>query len=226
MRFRNIVVIRLLVYKFIFSSLKPGIILIDHGHFQYNTMSLGLALWSFHFMTVSSKSFFPKVIGAFLFCMALNFKQMTLYYAPAVFSFLLGKCCAVDFFKRFSFLGITVIFSFALLWWPFYFYADAEVGGVQSLMQVMLRLFPFQRGLFEGKVSIQNFMIRPRINAWNFSLSSLTFYKGSKHLVRTICKTFIPKKTDTTICSTHLGIVIDFVVFLTCMLQNFYSFQI
>ena len=71
--------------------IQPSIILIDHGHFQYNTVALGLALWSFHYMTMPA-TFANCIGGSILFCLALNFKQMTLYYAPAVFAYLLGKC--------------------------------------------------------------------------------------------------------------------------------------
>lgn len=134
--------------------------LIDHGHFQYNTVALGLALWSFHFMTKGS-GFQNCVWGSFLFCMSLNFKQMTLYYAPAVFMYLLGRCFAAkkEWLVRFFVLGGTVIFSFGILWWPFfvYPYTDDETGvklsSIENVLHVLKRLFPFQRGLFEGKVS-------------------------------------------------------------------------
>ena len=33
-----------------------------------------------------------QLLGSFLFCLALNHKQMTLYYAPAFFAHLLGRC--------------------------------------------------------------------------------------------------------------------------------------
>ena len=28
--------------------MQPAIVLIDHGHFQYNAVALGLSLWSLH----------------------------------------------------------------------------------------------------------------------------------------------------------------------------------
>ena len=33
-----------------------------------------------------------EVLGSVLYCVALNHKQMSLYYAPAFFAFLLGRC--------------------------------------------------------------------------------------------------------------------------------------
>jgi alpha-1,3-glucosyltransferase len=32
------------------------------------------------------------LLGSVYFCLALMFKQMALYFAPAIFAFLLGKC--------------------------------------------------------------------------------------------------------------------------------------
>jgi alpha-1,3-glucosyltransferase len=67
--------------------LNPAAVIIDHGHFQYNCISLGLAagaaaaiVWGAHIM------------GSVLFCLALSHKQMALYYAPAFFAHLLGCC--------------------------------------------------------------------------------------------------------------------------------------
>lgn len=164
---------------------QPALILIDHGHFQYNTVALGLALWSFHFMTLPE--FSNCIVGSILFCLALNFKQMTLYYAPVVFFYLLGRCCSGDsnnntfqqrirlFFFRLAALGVTVIITFAALWWPFLYYEQTAITAISSTVverfqHVLRRLFPFQRGLFEGKVSnlwcalsVKPFSIRQRI---------------------------------------------------------------
>ena len=133
--------------SFLVSLLQPAIILIDHGHFQYNTTALGLALWSFYYFALPGLS--SKLIGAVFFVGALNFKQMTLYYAPAVFAYLLGWCfgCRENTTKivRFVSLGITVIACFLILWIPFIYTGTA--------LQVLKRQFPFQRGLFEGKVA-------------------------------------------------------------------------
>ena len=48
---------------------------------------LGLILWSLN-------CFFYDydVLGSIFFCLALGFKQMALYFAPAIFAYLLGKC--------------------------------------------------------------------------------------------------------------------------------------
>ena len=154
---------------------QPAIILIDHGHFQYNTISLGLALWSFHFISSSTNEFGP-IVGSILFSLALNFKQMELYHALAVFAYLLGRCFRhanryTHIIANFIALGVTVILTFAMLWLPFVMSPPSDAtSNLDGVLQIIKRVFPFQRGLFEGKVaniwcalSIKPFSIRSRI---------------------------------------------------------------
>lgn len=156
---------------YLLALFQPAIVLIDHGHFQYNTVALGLALWSFYFMT--HPNFYLHCIWAsMLFCFALNFKQMTLYYAPAIFAYLLGRCFVPTTpgqdvhsqrcLERFAALGVTVIVCFLLMFWPFLSFgpSDEDVQGISTLgvvlnrgKHVLIRIFPLERGLFEGKVA-------------------------------------------------------------------------
>lgn len=140
---------------------QPAILLIDHGHFQYNTVALGLSIASFSFMVQSE--FGACVLGGFFFSLALNFKQMTLYYAPAVFFYLLGRCAANaksrwrSFVSRILWLGGVVLVTFHVLWEPFVKYAPSDRSPIptplERLAHVLSRIFPFERGLFEGKVA-------------------------------------------------------------------------
>jgi alpha-1,3-glucosyltransferase len=60
------------------------------------------------------------------------------------------------FVQRFCCLGLTVILTFAILWWPILSYPpthDESITLLERLSQVLQRIFPFHRGLFEGKVS-------------------------------------------------------------------------
>jgi alpha-1,3-glucosyltransferase len=152
---------------------QPAILLIDHGHFQYNTVALGLSISAFSYMV--RENFLSCIYGSFLYCLALNFKQMTLYYVPAVFFYLLGRCMAKPsrFFLRFLLLGVTVIFTFWFLWTPFLKYGPSQTENtpLDRAKQILLRIFPFERGLFEGKVAniwcalnTRPFSIRDRIN--------------------------------------------------------------
>lgn len=125
--------------------LYPGLILIDYGHFQYNAVSLGFALWG-----ILGVSYHWDLLGSLAFCLALNYKQMELYHSLPFFCFLLGKC-----FKKglkgkglvlLMKLACTVVASFALCWLPF-------VTEKEQALQVLRRLFPVDRGLFEDKVA-------------------------------------------------------------------------
>ncbi|KAG8437114.1 hypothetical protein GDO86_007984 [Hymenochirus boettgeri] len=125
--------------------LYPGLILIDHGHFQYNCVSLGLALWG-----VIALSLKWDLVATFAFCFALNYKQMELYHSLPFFCYLLGKCLKGGITGKGVFLlfqiGFTVIASFALCWIPF-------LTDTEQVLQVLRRLFPVGRGLFEDKVA-------------------------------------------------------------------------
>ena len=130
----------------------PASILIDHGHFQYNGVCIGLALLGAVAILNDRDA-----IGSILFCLSLNFKQMALYYAPVFFFVLLRKCAEKStWFRKILHLmkvGLAVIFSFTALWLPFcLFHAESETC-VSSLLQVLSRQFPFSRGIFEDKVA-------------------------------------------------------------------------
>uniref|UniRef100_A0A2M4BJW2 Alpha-1,3-glucosyltransferase n=1 Tax=Anopheles marajoara TaxID=58244 RepID=A0A2M4BJW2_9DIPT len=129
--------------------LYPGQMLIDNGHFQYNNVSL--ALFVLAALAIASS----KVIlsGAVLFCLALNYKQMELYHALPFFFQLLRHCFESDpgnrlvtGIKRLVVLGVTVLVTFALVWLPW-------LGSLEDVGQLVHRIFPVSRGLFEDKVS-------------------------------------------------------------------------
>ncbi|GCC35929.1 dolichyl pyrophosphate Man9GlcNAc2 alpha-1,3-glucosyltransferase isoform X1 [Chiloscyllium punctatum] len=124
--------------------LYPGLILIDHGHFQYNSVSLGLALWG-----LLGLLFDRVLFGSVAFCLALNYKQMELYHALPFFCYLLGNCLKKGLkgegLIRLIKIALVVLISFAFCWLPF-------LTSLQQSLQVLQRLFPIDRGLFEDKV--------------------------------------------------------------------------
>lgn len=69
------------------ATLYPGQILIDNGHFQYNNVSLGLTV-----LAVVALLKDKRILGAVLFVLALNYKQMELYHALPFFFYLLANC--------------------------------------------------------------------------------------------------------------------------------------
>uniref|UniRef100_A0AAQ6IVH6 Alpha-1,3-glucosyltransferase n=1 Tax=Anabas testudineus TaxID=64144 RepID=A0AAQ6IVH6_ANATE len=140
--------------------LYPGLTLIDYGHFQYNGVSLGFFLWGAVALGLGWDS-----LGSMAFCLALNYKQMELYHALPFFCYLLGKCIKLGLIGRGLFLlvriAVTVLVTFALCWLPF-------LSDPDQALQVVRRIFPVARGLFEDKVA----------NAWcslNVN-SSLAFF--------------------------------------------------
>ncbi|CAI5738736.1 unnamed protein product [Hyaloperonospora brassicae] len=129
--------------------LQPAVLLIDHGHFQYNNVCLG-----FTALGVALVLQGHEVLGSICYCLALNFKQMALYYAPAFGVFLLSRClyrkmCILHLGK----LALAVIATFALIWFPFCAYPSEKETCMSSMAQVVHRIFPFGRGLFEDKVA-------------------------------------------------------------------------
>ncbi|XP_051752270.1 dolichyl pyrophosphate Man9GlcNAc2 alpha-1,3-glucosyltransferase [Ctenopharyngodon idella] len=125
--------------------LYPGLVLIDYGHFQYNCVSLGLALWGILGLGLGWDLF-----GSLAFTLALNYKQMELYHSLPFFCYLLGKCIKQGLTGRGLFLlakiSLTVLVTFAFCWMPF-------LSDPKQPLQVLDRLFPVGRGLFEDKVA-------------------------------------------------------------------------
>lgn len=132
----------------------PGQIIIDNGHFQYNNISLGLAALAIAAIFRNADRW-----AAVVFVLALNYKQMELYHALPFFFYLLGhsfKTTSIkskEFSQRFLngiknviILGLIVIVTFGLIWMPW-------LRSVDHFKQVVHRLFPVARGVFEDKVS-------------------------------------------------------------------------
>ncbi|XP_048758036.2 dolichyl pyrophosphate Man9GlcNAc2 alpha-1,3-glucosyltransferase-like isoform X2 [Ostrea edulis] len=122
--------------------LYPGFLLIDHGHFQYNCVSLGLALFGVVWISRGFHSW-----GSICFSLALNYKQMELYHALPFFCYLLGWC--LQKWARLPHLftiAATVLSTFMVCWLPF-------LRSKESVLQVVHRVFPLARGLYEDKVA-------------------------------------------------------------------------
>ncbi|KAF9297005.1 Glucosyltransferase-like protein [Linnemannia elongata] len=124
--------------------LQPGVILIDSGHFQYNTVMLGLVVWAVNFFLSDQ-----DVLGSVAFCLALGFKQMALYFSPAVFAYLLGKSFRQGFIGciwKLMKLGLAVVLTLGLLFSPW-------MQSKEEALQVVHRIFPVFRGLYQDKVA-------------------------------------------------------------------------
>lgn len=112
--------------------LSPAPILVDHGHFQYNCLPLGLACWTAKLIENR------PLAAAACFCVALNTKQTALYYAPAVFFEFLARARSL---KDVAKVAAVVVATFAVVWAPIF------------STQALRRCFPVERGIFEDKVA-------------------------------------------------------------------------
>jgi len=162
--------------------MQPATILIDHAHFQYNTVMLGFVLASM--LSVLSDRYMWACV---FFVAALCFKQMALYFAPAIFAYLVGVCLLPEpRFSRFVGIAAVTLFCFAAMFAPLflgsiynqYWGISVPLSGTDrtvnhlfsqslplidpqsisyptflQLAQAIHRIFPFARGLFEDKVA-------------------------------------------------------------------------
>ena len=159
--------------------LQPAPILIDHAHFQYNTVMLGFVL-----ACMSSVLAGKTLWSCAFFVAALCFKQMALYFAPAMFAYLMGTCILPKHdVLRFILVALVTALSFALAFAPLLlgtiyesFQSPKLLSGLEppailtslpmqldkrswfyplllELAQSVHRIFPFARGIFEDKVA-------------------------------------------------------------------------
>ncbi|KAI1435738.1 glycosyltransferase family 57 protein [Xylaria sp. CBS 124048] len=121
--------------------LSPGLLIIDHIHFQYNGAMYGLLLLSLVLARQRSTLLASGLVFAALLCM----KHIYLYLAPAYFVFLLRAYCLspTSIFRIQLFncvkLGVGILAVFGAAFGPF------AVKG--QILQIFSRLFPFSRGL-------------------------------------------------------------------------------
>lgn len=134
--------------SFLLMVFSPALLLIDHGHFQYNSVCLGLVLLS---VFCIERDY--DCIGSFFFVMAIGYKQIALYYSLVFFVWLLRKCYDRRSTSHLFFIGVTVIASFALLFLPFCIHLPKDLSPLSSLRAVIQRMFPWDRWVFEDKVA-------------------------------------------------------------------------
>lgn len=121
--------------------LSPGLLIIDHIHFQYNGFLYGILVLSIVLARKQSGLLLSGIIFAALLC----FKHIYLYLAPAYFVYLLRAYCLGSrsiFDIRFANcikLGLCISIVAGLAFGPFLYYGQ--------MSQVFSRLFPFSRGL-------------------------------------------------------------------------------
>jgi alpha-1,3-glucosyltransferase len=121
--------------------LSPGLLIIDHIHFQYNGFLYGLLVLSL----VLARKQSTLLSSGLLFAALLCFKHIYLYLAPAYFVYLLRAYCIgpksiFDLrFRNLVRLGGGVLAIFVAAFGPFVYWGQGK--------QLLSRLFPFSRGL-------------------------------------------------------------------------------
>ena len=121
--------------------LSPGLLIIDHIHFQYNGFLYGILILSLVAARRQSTMLWSGISFAALLCL----KHIYLYLAPAYFVYLLRMYCLSQqtiFRIRFGNcvkLGTSLILVFGLAFGPFVYWGQLD--------QLLSRLFPFSRGL-------------------------------------------------------------------------------
>lgn len=136
------------------SFCSPGLLMVDHIHFQYNGFLLGLFILSLACMNAGR-----DLLGGVLFAVLINFKHIFLYVAPVYFIYLIYHYCMEETTERFEGwegfnrtktrvvfrwwslfkLGSAVLLVFAVSLGPFIYHGQLAI--------LKERLFPFKRGL-------------------------------------------------------------------------------
>ena len=161
--------------------LSPPIILIDFGHFQYNTVMLGFALLS---IVLSIKGHYA--FSAISLALSVNFKIMALYYSLPFavywagsaldlsakesykYSVNIRKLAKYGFFVNIL-LGIvgSGAVTCMILWTPWLSFDDIFI--------VLKRIFPISRGVFQDKVASFWFVLTIFFKFQNFlSVSTIS----------------------------------------------------
>jgi len=152
-------------FTFLLIVTNPGLLMLDHVHFQYNGALLGLLLISIACMVRGASNRVEnniliqtdhrwELLSAGCFGLLLAAKHLYLILAPLYFFFLLrrhcfiaetkGGDCKVSFsIKRLLILAMVTLVCFLGPFVPFVMQSD-PAGQMQ---QIMSRLFPFGRGV-------------------------------------------------------------------------------
>lgn len=125
--------------------LSPGLLIIDHIHFQYNGAMYGILIISIVLARYRKSGL---LLSGLVFAALLLMKHIYLYLAPAYFVFLLRTYCigprSIFDIKIFNCikLGAGILAVVAAAFGPF-----AALGWQEQIPQIFSRLFPFSRGL-------------------------------------------------------------------------------
>jgi alpha-1,3-glucosyltransferase len=137
-------------WTFLLIVLNPGLLWLDHVHFQYNGMLLGMLLTSLGLLVKGAAVKGTQhhaciLLAAALFAVLLTMKHLYLGLAPLYFVYLLSVYCMTPSFSMPNFLCLAVVTGSSLVapFVPF----GIQKNPTNQLSQLLSRLFPFGRGL-------------------------------------------------------------------------------
>ncbi len=129
--------------------------LVDHGHTQHNSIPIiSTSAWAV-LMSQSRDGCWWDLLAVPCFVLALNFKQMSLYFALPVFVCHVVVCVSngktwTRRIVRISLTGVFVVISQIVFLFPL---CRTRSACSQQIAQILHRVFPTARGLFEDKVA-------------------------------------------------------------------------
>mmetsp|Transcript_671 Transcript_671/g.1606 ORF Transcript_671/g.1606 Transcript_671/m.1606 type:complete len:549 (-) Transcript_671:1559-3205(-) len=159
------------VTSFLLIVFNPALLWLDHMHFQYNGMMIGVMLASLGCFFMGNNVAIAQrqnnddpyarhpiaydlyhLAGAALYALLLNMKHLYIPLAPLFFCYLLERYCLTDPGKtkkqflpgKFLMLALITGSFLVLPWIPF---VKDHKDPKAQLMQILSRLFPFGRGL-------------------------------------------------------------------------------
>jgi alpha-1,3-glucosyltransferase len=137
--------------NFLLIVLNPGLIWLDHVHFQYNGAMLGILLASLGLMLRGYQRqgisyHFHHLGSAFLYSILVTMKHLYIFLAPLFFVYLFSNYCfhhSTFSIRNFTLVGLVTLVSLIMPFVPFLLQTDP----VSQMQQIVHRLFPFGRGL-------------------------------------------------------------------------------
>ena len=119
----------------------------------------GLALWGAYFMMNSQLD-----LAVVAMVLALNFKQMALYFALPFAFFALAKIWnrkqktslpakLLYTGSQIVWLGIVFVMATCIVWLPWVMQTIKEPGGAYGVPTILQRIFPVKRGLFQAHLA-------------------------------------------------------------------------
>jgi alpha-1,3-glucosyltransferase len=135
----------------------PGLLWLDHVHFQYNGFLLGILLMSIACLLKGNKErdemmfSFYHISAAILFAVLLTLKHLYLTLSLWYFAYLLRRYCFVQdkhnrsvfSFYRLVLLGVPTLGTLLFPFFPFLL----TINPTDQAERIATRLFPFARGL-------------------------------------------------------------------------------